>query len=257
MSNYLVDLMTWSHSRLKCYAGCPYQFYLKYLENLDEAPTFFAEYGSLIHDILARYYQGRIVPEEAQNEFMISFVTDIESSAPSADIHNAFFKSGVVATGSPSLIDGNILGIEQRFEYDVCGRPFIGFVDMVYEDRDGALVILDHKSRSLKPRSTRKKPTLTDIELDDYLKQLYLYSIPIRERYGRYPDFLEFNCYRTGTRIKERFYEANLDATKQWAVDTIETIRHDTRWAPSLEYFKCRNLCGFYNQCEYAQMCRG
>lgn len=72
--------------------------------------------------------------------------------------------------------------------------------------RDGTLCILDHKSRSLKPRSNRKKKPKTDEEPDQYLRQLYLYSIPITNEFGRMPAFLKFNCYRTGVRIKEPFH---------------------------------------------------
>ena len=60
MSNYLIDLMTWSYSRINTYLQCPYQFYLKYIECLDEAPMFFSEYGSLVHEVLAEYYSGNI-----------------------------------------------------------------------------------------------------------------------------------------------------------------------------------------------------
>ena len=53
-----------------------------------------------------------------------------------------------------------------------------GVIDLVGRSDTGGLVIVDHKSRALKPRSKRKKPTKTNQELDEYLRQLYLYAVP-------------------------------------------------------------------------------
>ena len=145
-----------------------------------------------------------------------------------------------------SSLIGSVIIYHQHF--------FTGFVDLIYQDKDGALCILDHKSRALKPRSGRKNPTKTDLELDDYLRQLYLYSIPISKLYGRYPDFLEFNCYRTDVRIKEPFQMEVLDHTKKWALDTIDAIRNEESWKPNIDFWRCKYLCPFHDSCEYAEM---
>lgn len=79
-------------------------------------------------------------------------------------------------------------------------------LDFLGESEAGELVLVDNKSRDLKPRSNRKRPTAKDTELDDMLRQLYLYSIPVFESFGRYPDWLCFNYFRSGVFIKERFY---------------------------------------------------
>lgn len=254
MSNYLIDLMTWSHSRLGCYIQCPYQFYLKYIEALDGQPMFFASFGSLIHDLLAGYYRGETPAGELSSQFMMRFPFEVVGRAPSDTMRASYFRQGAECLRAPSPISGKILGVEERVSFDIGGRPFVGFVDLVYEDEDSALYILDHKSRALKSRSARKKPTKTDAELDEFLRQLYLYAIPIERKYGRFPDFLEFNCYRTGERIKEEFHLDALEETKRWALGTIENIRQESEWRPNLDYWRCKYMCGYYDQCEYAQM---
>ena len=254
MENYLIDLMTWSHSRLTSYLQCPYQFYLKYIEALDGSPMFFASFGSLVHDLLADYYRGDTAAGELPIQFMTRFPFEVCGNAPSDQMRSSYFKQGADFMKFPSPIAGKILGVEEKVSFNIDNRPFIGFVDLVYEDVDSALCILDHKSHALKPRSCRRKPTRTDIELDEYLRQLYLYSIPIERKYGRFPDFLEFNCYRTGTRIKEHFHLDALEETKRWALDTIESIRRESEWKPNLDFWQCKYLCGYCDQCEYAQM---
>ena len=254
MSNYLIDLMTWSYSRINTYLQCPYQFYLKYIEGLDGAPMFFSEYGSFVHEILARYYSGEIKAQDALNNYLIQFPTRTIGAYPSQSIKTGYFQDGISCMKTLSPVDGSVIETEQRVEFSISGKPFVGFVDLVYEDSESHLCIMDHKSRALKPRSKRKKPTQGDIELEFYLRQLYLYSIPVKEKHGRYPDFLEFNCYRTGNRIKEPFHIDALDEAKSWAVNTIEQIGRETRWRPNLEYWKCKYLCGFCQECEYAQI---
>lgn len=117
-------------------------------------------------------------------------------------------------------------------------------------------MILDNKSRDLKPRSLRKKPTKSDGELDSYLRQLYLYSVPIKDLFDTYPDRLEFNCFRTGQLISEPFQEKALGTTKEWALQTIEKITENDDWSPQMDYWKCRYLCDLNQHCEYYQMNR-
>lgn len=253
-SNYLIDSMTWSHSRIGSYEQCPYGFYLKYIDGCEEAPMFFSDFGSLVHDILARYYGGKITREAAESEYLIRFPAEVRGKAPSHDIRVNYFAQGLLCMRALSPIPGKILGIEEYVRFRIFDLQFIGFIDLIYTDEHDKLIILDHKSRTLRPRSKRRKPTKTDEELDSYLRQLYMYAIPVKEMFGRYPDYLEFNCYRSGERIKEEFHTEALEATKEWAVGVIDRIRAEKEWNPDMEFWKCNNICGLHDQCEYAQM---
>lgn len=259
MSNYLIDSMVWSYSRLNCFLQCPYQFYLKYIEQVEEAPMFFSEYGSLIHSIVADYHRGSVLgnvsSDDAFNSFLIRFPTEAVGAFPSQDIRDSYFKSGIDAMKALSPVEGLILGVEEEVSFTINDMPFVGFVDLVYADADGAVCIVDHKSRNLKPRSGRKNPTRTDAELDEYLRQLYIYSIGVQAKYCSSPDFLEFNCYRSGTRIRERFCSAEQSRVALWALETIQRIRDERAWKPNLDYWRCNYLCGASPSCEYKAMC--
>ena len=257
MANYLIDSMVWSHSRITSYLGCPYQFYLKYICGEVERPMFFSGYGSLIHELLARYYGGSASISQVLNEYLCRFTDETSGSRVSGNIKASFFEQGVSLLKALSPIPGEVLSIEEKVFFDVGDRKFIGFIDLVHRDENGALCILDHKSRDLKPRSKRAKPTKTDQELDQYLRQLYLYAIPVAMKYGQNPDFLEFNCYRTGVRIKERFCTEKLEETKQWALQTIEQISAEKEWSPNVDSWRCRHLCGLSDVCDYYQMSEG
>lgn len=254
MANYLIDCMTWSYSRICAYLQCPYQFYLKYICGLEETPMFFANFGGLIHRLLAGYYSGRLSGEEAQLQYLLSFQTQAQGVAPSHEIRQSYFEQGLNAMKALSPIPGEVLTVESEANFRIGNLPFIGFIDLVYRDADGALVVMDHKSTALKPRSKRKKPTQSDQQLDEYLRQLYLYAMAIQANYGRYPDFLEFNCYRSGERIKQPFQKHICDATADWAIQTIDQIKSEKDWRPDMDWWRCKYICGYCDQCEYAQL---
>ena len=248
----LIEGMTWSYSRITCFEMCPYQWYLKYLYKLryDNHSMFFSTYGTLMHELLAKYFRGEADPAELLTEYFADFYSRVpQGGAPSGKLYNRYLLAGAAAINRLPPADGT-LAVEKKVRFSIGGKPFIGYIDRVYEDTKGRLVIEDHKSKALKPRSHRKKPTKSDEELDLYLRQLYLYSIPIEKEYGKPPDTLKFNCYRTGQEIHEKFSPEKLGEVKAWAEDAISGIEDETRFAPDIDLFKCRYLCDVHNDCE-------
>jgi hypothetical protein len=121
-------------------------------------------------------------------------------------------------------------------------------MDLVARDNDNAICIVDHKSRVLKERGSKR--VKSNAVLDEYLRQLYLYSIPVTAQYGT-PDFLVFNCFRSGTLITEPFSQVAFYETVTWALDTIENILRETNWLPCEDFWQCRYLCDMASECEY------
>lgn len=218
---------------------------------------FFAEYGSFIHSILCDFYTGEVSSRDAELRYLCGFKRNVQGRAPSHEVFTNYFNQGLSFIKNLQKFDGEVICAERPVEFDVGGFPFIGFVDMICKDRNEDLCVVDHKSRALKPRSKRKKPTLHDTELDQYLRQLYLYSIPVHEMYGEYPKNLIFNCYRTGNMIVEPFRKEGLEEAKQWALNSIGEIRSTSKWNPCPDFFKCRYLCSLNGCCEYFQMMGG
>ena len=116
------------------------------------------------------------------------------------------------------------------------------------------MYVVDNKSRVLKPRSKRAKPTKTDEELDSYLIQLYLYSAAVEQEYGKLPKSLCFNCFRTPIFIEEPFKEEAYAASKLWLSDKVEAIKRETDFRPNMEFFKCKHLCEMQDFCEYCEL---
>lgn len=226
-------------------------WFLRYIKNYKEKPMFYASYGSFIHKLLELYYLGILNKDDMLADFLSNFSTEVRGSRPSGNVVSKYIKAGSDYFKTFEPFDGKTLGAETKVKFKVGERDFVGFVDFIGE-KDGELYIVDNKSRELKSRSQRKKPTAKDQELDSMLRQLYLYSAAIKQRYGTYPDWLCFNCFRNKKFIKERFDKDKYQETLDWATKTIENISNAESFPPSVEFFKCKYLCGFNDICCYA-----
>jgi hypothetical protein len=255
----------WSYSRLKQYDDCKYAWFLKYIEGLEEEDLFFSSYGSYLHDIYSEILLGNLDKNEAVHHYLINFTRKVNNSAPSKEVYSSYFLDGVNAmknvdeflsqiNNTKSQINNyEVAGVELPVSFSIDGSNFTGYIDLLIKNEEGDYVIVDHKSRKLKPRSA-KGNLKSDLILDNYFKQLYLYAIAIKEMYGKYPKELWLHCFRDNKIIKEEFDEEKLAEAKSWATDTIKTICQTQSWTPNCDWFSCTNLCGLHNECDYYKM---
>lgn len=215
----------------------------------EEDDTFLASYGSFVHQIHDLVLNGVLDRSDA-SRYYLEYFNDFVNGGIPTEIFTSYYKSGFEYFENMPHFDGEIVGIEKEFNFDVHGHPFRGFADLITRTDDG-LILYDHKAKTMKPYSGRKKPTKTDIELDEYSRQLYLYAHAMKAEFGEYPRQLVFNCYRNQTMIKQDFYEDKLHNILCWYHDMIHKIRDYEKWNPDIDFFKCRYLCGLNGRCDY------
>ena len=248
----LIRDMTWSYSRASAFEDCPYRWYLKYIrfprKKWDD--TFFATYGSFMHKLIDLHYKEGLAPEQMLERYLHGFRNEVTYKAPSQKVFGNYFAAGIQYLSHFEPIPFAPMETEMEVEFDIDGIPLVGYIDFLGRGDDG-ISIVDNKSRALKARSRRKTPTKADKELDSYLQQLYLYSVAVKQRYGEYPKWLCFNCFRTQTFIKEPFDEKAYAESRQWLKDKVFEITHETDFSPNIEWFKCQYLCECKNYCEY------
>jgi hypothetical protein len=199
------------------------------------------------------YLDGVLKKNELSTFYVAHFSSNVRSKAPNQKIYHNYFEQGFRYLDNLSFPQRTVLGVEQNVNFSFAGKPWTGFIDLVSED-NGKLIITDHKSRLLKPRSHRSSPTKSDLELDSYLRQLYVYSASIKDLYGRYPDALEFNCFRSQTMIQEPFRMDRMREIELWSKEEIEKITVNDDWSANPDYWRCHYLCDVCADCEYKQM---
>lgn len=250
--SHIIDEMVWSYSRITTYETCPYRFFLTYILKLDKKRLFFSDYGSFIHSIIEKYLTGELKRKELDRYYLSEFQNNVVGRAPNLSIFKNYFQQGLLYMKNFTFPYDNVLEVEKKINFEIKGKPFVGFIDAVAKDT--GVIVVDNKSRDLKQRSTRKKPTKSDEELDKYLRQLYLYCIGILNEYKELPEKLCFNCFRSGTIITEPFVQEKFEDAQNWALEMIDTIRNTTEWTPNIDYFVCNHLCDMCHHCEYNRL---
>lgn len=247
----IIQDFVWSYSRISSFKSCKWQFYLKYIREWTERGQFFASYGSLMHSLIERYYTGELTQSEMVDEFLCNYQTQVSGDKPKNVSSASYVEKGLEYLRAFKPFPYEMLEVEKTIYFNVGDREFVGIVDYLGTDKDGNLYIVDNKSRDLKPRSNRKKPTKNDEILDEMLKQLYLYSIAIRQEYGKYPKALCFNCFKNRQFIVEPFDEEKLKEVRKWVLDTISEIEENEVWDDDeFDFYRCNYLCGFHDRCE-------
>lgn len=241
--------MTWSYSRISTYEMCPYQWYLHYILGGREENGFFTEYGSMVHGMIADCYTGKKTPDEVFLEYATQFAK-LPMWGVSDSVRTSYFNGGLTYLENFKLPDEEIVSVERKFRSEIDGIEFVGHIDLITKDKDG-IILTDHKSKALRPYSKRKKPTTSDLVLDRYMRQLYLYAELYKNECGEYPSRLRINSFRVGNLIEVSFDKERCRKVLDELEGIIEHIASCEDFSSVPEYFKCRFLCGLNRTCEY------
>lgn len=253
----MIDEMEWSYSRLSSFESCRYGWLLKYVfHRKSKTPHFFSTYGTFLHSILEQYLSGKLARDDLVPYYLEHYDDEVCGEAPSEKVEKGFFNNALAYLEHIDFPFKDIIETEKKVRFEIGGYHFVGYIDVLA--RQGkSLHIIDHKSHGLRNRSGRKIQTEYDKELDRYLRQQYLYAIPIREEFGKFPKTISFNCYRHGRFITEKFDPYFLANTKKWVMDQISLIKAERNWEASPDKFRCKFICDVADYCKYCPFKRG
>ena len=223
----LKDGHRFSYSQLSSFSECPYGYYLKHIEGQEDQSNGFAEQGTLIHDLLDKWANGKLKKEQLASEYQRRYPDEVVTSFPrmltSKGYAEKTYQQGLDYFENFDEFPGfEIVSAEEEFDMplklsDGTERPFIAYIDLVLRDEfSGGLVVYDHKSKSW---TTFRK------ERDSMYKQQYLYSYFVHEKYGEWPVMLGFNLFKeNGKRDEREFSMDEYNKTIEWATKAIHEI---------------------------------
>lgn len=256
--DFLLDTMTWSFSRLNSFYNCPYEWKLRYIDCNKSENGFFGEYGSLIHKILEKYEKGELSLFELNDYYEEHFSENVPHDAPPnkyVDIKQSYYEKGLDYFNNIDLdLDKyEVLGVEKEVRFQIAGKDFVGYIDLLLKEKEtGKIIILDHKSASIKILKNGKVSKSDQEHVREFIRQLCLYAIPVIEEYG-HVDELWWNLFKDKNWLKMPFNKEDYNEAIQWAEDTLTLIENEKDWLPnnSSSYY-CNYLCGQRNNaCEY------
>ncbi len=236
----------YSFSKLSSFHNCKYGYYLTYIEHHKGITNCFASYGLFVHSIMERYAKGELSLWDLPKIYKEEFTTAVPEEFPDAffchDMRQLYYDQGLqFLQDFAGYEDIKILDTETQFDLDIDDWTFNGIIDLVFRDERGRLIIRDYKSKSTF-KSKKEKA--------EYARQLYLYSLYVKQRYGRYPDELQFMLFRKNNVVKIPFQEEGVEDALKWARDTVKEIRDCWDFAPTCEAFFSRNLCNHREYCD-------
>lgn len=158
-----------SYSAINNFLSCPFRYSLNYLYKFQTPPTYFQNYGVVVHNALQRIHldiqQGRSVDiqrvKEITNNCWIPVNFDKRKDEKmKADLVERLWN--YIRKGTKNY--GDIIEVEKPFSY--IGKNFVirGKVDLIAKDETGALNIIDFKSRNVEGLDQ----TMVDLQLRMY-----------------------------------------------------------------------------------------
>ena len=258
MYKEILDKMRWSFSSVNSFNNCKRCFYLTYINKKSRLQNAFAEWGSFGHSLLERYYKGELEFFELSQEYLDGYEENVREKFPPnayCDLGERYFEAGLTYfnhfEGLPEQYV--VLDVEAKITTKVGDYPFVGFADLIIKDtNDDGIIIIDHKSKS---------KFKNEAEQNAFLRQLYLYALYVKEKYGVYPKELRFNMFRANQEVAVPFNEEDFVAAQQWFIDTVDAIYHEQKFLDKiiesekgLKGFKkndffCNELCGVRESC--------
>lgn len=246
----IIDLDHYSFSRLSSVDECPYSVYLKEVEKIEEEENAFAQNGKLVHEILESWAKGELPKELMSLEYETRYGDEVTKAWPKVfgnDVGKSTFRKVSEYFETFDEFPGyKIVSTEKYFETDIEGRKFVGVIDLILEDENtGAIVILDHKSKSLSAFRKAEKAMY---------RQPLLYSKYIYETYGKWPDEIAFNLFKENGKImKKPFSKEDYDEAMNWAIEQIKKIEEydvidwfETKENPDMF---CNQICSYRFTC--------
>jgi hypothetical protein len=236
----------YSFSKLSAFHTCKHGYKLTYIDKDKGDGNAFSSYGSFVHSLMERYTKGTIDLWDLPTTFKLEFDSAVPEPFPSTlycpNMKTLYYAQGLEFLETfKGYENRKILDIEEKFEQAIDTWSLVGVIDLVFEDETGRLVIEDYKSKS----SFKNKS-----EIKKYARQLYLYSIYVKEKYGKYPDVLRFTLFRKKTYVDILFDEKGLEEAINWAKDTVNEIRECWVFSPTCEEFFSQHLCNHRHHCK-------
>ena len=256
-NKFIIDNMLWSFSRLNSFYNCPHEWYEKYIMCQYGSSGFFSEFGSCCHTVLEKYAKGEISIFELSQAYEDEFYKTVHHDAPKnkhVDIKQSYFDKGLDYFDNIDLDLENyeVLGVEKEVRFKIDDKDFIGFIDLLLkEKKTGKIIILDHKSASIKFLKNGKISKKDQEHVREFIRQLQLYSVAVKEEYGRV-DELWWNLFKDRNWLKLPWTQEDHDEAIQWAKDTIKLIENERAYPPNQSSYYCWNLCSQRNNaCPY------
>lgn len=255
--DFIVDNMRFSYSSLSTFETCPYSFKLSYIDYLERKGNFYAEYGTLVHSTMEKYFTKELDSYELSDYFLNNYDKVVVSPAPPPyGMYERYMEEGKIFFDNFSfdreLYD--ILATEEKIEFNLGEALFTARPDLILKNKESGIISLfDYKTSStFKINKRTGVETADKKKLEGYYKQMYTYTYAISLVKGISIDEISLWFTRPDRIVT---IPRNLEDEKKsinWVEGVIQKVKSEEvfKYDNSNPYF-CNNLCNVRDFCEY------
>ncbi|MFH1451771.1 MAG: PD-(D/E)XK nuclease family protein [archaeon] len=249
-------MVTYSHSRIKCFENCPYQYKLKYIDKVkvDIPTTIEAFMGDLVHRALEKLYRDLGNGDSMAKESLVNyfnwlwkneFVDEILIVKANQGLDSETYREKGVKILERyyglyfPFDDVEILGLETKEIVRLPdGNSWHVRIDKLGKDKEGNIHVIDYKTGS-------RMISQMDADCDE---QLAMYSFWVIENLNDYKKIiLRWKMLMHGEEIFSTRTVEELEKLKLKIINKIRIIESTTHYP-----FKRSVLC---NYCIYQNIC--
>jgi len=233
------DIPRLSYSSINNFISCPFRYGLNYKYKFQTPPTFFQNYGTVVHNTLQKIHldlkEGKELTLERIKEIVRSCWIPIYFDKRKDDkmMFDLIEKIwNYVRKGTQRY--EQILEVEKPFSF--IGKDFIirGKVDLITKDKDGTISITDFKSRNIEGLK------------EDMLKlQLRMYCLALENEFN--VDNIYGYAFQDNYRTPFNKSKEELNKTKEIIINVGQDIKN--------ERFKRNLKSKFCKTCMYSFLC--
>ena len=176
----------WSWSRMNTFLNSKYEYLLKYILKTpeDRCDSCYTTLGTICHDTLEKFYEGKIKYEDMIEDYNDGFTTAItiadlkfnrSDEEKNKSIGDKYNENLIHFFQNHTKYKHKIL-VEKPIVVNINGYVFVGYIDALYKDDEGYYHILDFKSSSI---YTGKKLAQNSGQLILYSIGLYQMGVPL------------------------------------------------------------------------------
>lgn len=183
-SKFGVDRL-WSYSRVSTFLEHPWEYRIVYLDKLTRSSNVYTYFGTICHDIIQEYYEGKHSYEQMETLFDQA-ILEWRTGDTGYRFMNEKIEAGYVDNLADYFKNTEVVPYKVVNERPICVQlydekrkknvVFTGYLDSEYVDEDGIFNIVDYKSSS--------KSGFSGKQLKEKSKQLMLYAIGVNQFRG-------------------------------------------------------------------------
>jgi len=234
-----------SASALKKYEDCPLCYKFRYVLLVPSLPRTYFSMGTAVHTVIEllskRQLEGTIPTKEQAIELLNTCWSSEAYASRTHELEDRIRAEAMLDTylAWQAANRNTIVAAEKRFQFPINGKKVKGFIDRIEQTPEGEYVVVDFKTGA-KPSSLTKNSVLADIQLN-------LYSLAIKEMFGKLPKRASFYYIRDDKMVDYSPTEETVGAFAQTATSIISAVCAE-QFGPTPSYQTCRS-------CDYADLC--